>query len=191
VLRTHQAYRLPLALCAAAVSLCFCRPAAAETLVSPRWDVWVVDETGRPVAGLNVTEVREDLSCESVDHSETMFTDRHGHVQFHARYMKWNPVKCGVYTTGDIVTFGKRGHGRHASITAGEAEGVLFGKNVDSSGHVIEWHGSPEHLTSHIIVRHQRPQSSSTTVRPASAPSTPPAAPPAASSTPPAPPSHP
>jgi hypothetical protein len=174
VRRNHLTDRLRLALCAAAALLCFCRPAVAETLVSPRWDVWVMDERGKPVAGINVTQIRENFSCEGVDHSETLFTDSHGHVQFHARYVKWNPVKCTVYTTGDIVTFGHRGHGRHASITAGDSEGMLFGKNVDSSGHVIEWHGSPEHLTSHIIVRRQRPNKATSL--------TPPPAPPAAPS---------
>jgi hypothetical protein len=173
VLRNHQAYRLRLALCAAAALLCFCRPAAAETIVAPRWDVWVVDETGKPVAGINITEVHEDFSCESVDHSETMFTDEHGHAQFHARYSKWHPIMCTYHTTGEFLSFGHHSRGRHATVTAGDPQGILFGKNVDKDGHVIEWLGSPDHLTSHIIVHRQQPKN----IKTASPPAAPPAAP--------------
>jgi hypothetical protein len=126
----------------------------AETLVAPRWDVWVVDESGKPVAGIDVTEVRENFSCESVDHAETLFTDSHGHVQFHARYVKWNPLKCVVYTTGELF---KHEKGRHASVTAGDPNGLLFGKGVDKNGNAMEWTGSPDHITSHIILRRRKP----------------------------------
>jgi hypothetical protein len=158
VLRIHQAYRLRLAFCAAAALLCSCRPAAAETIISPRWDVWVVDEAGKPIAGMNVTEVREDFSCEAVDHSETMFTDQYGHVQFHARFEKWHPFMCTFHTMGEYVPFSHHSRGRHATVTAGDPQGILFGSNLDKDGHLIEWLGAPDHLTSHIVVRRQQPR---------------------------------
>ena len=151
MLRAHQAHRLRFVLCASAILFTLSKPASAETLVAPRWDVWVVDESGKPVAGISVTQVREDYACESVDHTETLFTDSHGHVQFHARYLKWNPLKCGVFTTAELF---KRTHGRHASVIAGDPNGILFGKPVDKNANEIgDWRGSPDHVTSHIILR--------------------------------------
>jgi hypothetical protein len=123
-------------------------------MVSPHWDVWVVDEAGRPVYGINVTMERENFSCESVDHSETMFTDKHGHAQFHARYLKWNPLKCAVYTAGELF---KHEKGRHASVTAGEPNGIVFGQDIGKNGKLVEWRGSPDHMVSHIILKRQKP----------------------------------
>jgi hypothetical protein len=98
---------------------------------------------------MSVTEVRENYACEAVDHSETVFTDSHGHAQFHARYIKWNPLKCGIYTTGELF---HHPHGRHASVSAGDPNGFMFGKAVDKNGNVIDWTGSPDHLSSHIVL---------------------------------------
>ncbi len=157
MLRTHQAHRLRLALCAAAILFSFTKPALAETLVSPRWDVWVVDEAGQPVAGINVTLIREDYSCEAVDHSETLFTDAQGHVQFRPRYLKWSPFKCAYYMTSGLMPFTHHEHGRHAGVTAGDPNGALFGKALDKAGHPIDWTGSPNVLTTHMTVRRRKP----------------------------------
>lgn len=157
MLRTLQAHRLRFALGAAALLFSFSKPTLAETTVSPRWDVWVVDEAGQPVVGINVTLVREDYSCESVDHSETLFTDAQGHVQFRPRYMKWSPFKCAYYTAGALMPFTHHEHGRHASVTAGDPNGALFGKAVDKDGHPIDWTGSPDQLKTHMIVRRRKP----------------------------------
>ena len=53
----------------------------------------------------------------------------------------------------------KRTHGRHASVIAGDPNGILFGKPVDKNANEIgDWRGSPDHITSHIILRRRVPK---------------------------------
>jgi hypothetical protein len=126
------------------------RSAGASRLIAPLWDVWVVDEAGNPVKGIGVTVQHEDFGCEKKDHVETQFTDAKGHVQFAARYLN-STFKCATITTEKMVTFNKN-RKRHARVFAGDAQSALVGNDLDKSGHLVDWHGTPERMRSRIVV---------------------------------------
>lgn len=126
------------------------RPAFASRLIAPLWDVWVVDESGKPVPGIGVTVQHEDFGCEHKDHVETQFTDLKGHVQFAPRFLN-TAFKCATITTEKLMTFNSN-RKRHARVFAGDAQSALVGNDVDRNGRVVDWHGSPERMKSHIVV---------------------------------------
>jgi hypothetical protein len=130
-------------------------PAFATRLLSPQWDVWVVDADGKPVVGISVTETHQDFTYESKDHMETLFTDVTGHVQFSAKYLRAGAMKSTMIATEKVVTFQHRG--RRASIAVGDSGTALVGFNLDKNGNVIDWTGSPDRMKSHIVAHPQHP----------------------------------
>jgi hypothetical protein len=147
------------------------RPAFASRLIAPLWDVWVVDESGKPVVGLGVTVQHEDFGCEHKDHVETQFTDLQGHVQFQPRYLN-TAFKCATITTEKLILFNKNRH-RHARVYAGDTDHELAGRDVDKSGRPVEWTGNPEHMKSHIVVHPKKPATSTASNPPVNPPTNP------------------
>jgi hypothetical protein len=129
---------------------------ASSRLIAPMWDVYVVDEAGKPVAGIAVTETHQDLTCEHKNHSETQFTDGQGHVLFHERYFMGNSAMCGVKITAKTVTLSHR-KGRHASIVVGDSKSALYGLNLDRNNKVIEWVDKPDRMKSKIVAHPRKP----------------------------------
>jgi len=125
----------------------------AARLNAPLWDVYVVDSTGHPLAGITVRESYQDYSCEAESHMESLITDSKGHVQFQAHYEKRNPFRCAEETTSSLGTGVHASLGRHADVSVGGYHEALTGYAVDGTDHVIDWTGSPRQMVSTIVAR--------------------------------------
>ena len=53
-----------------------------RSLGCPAWDVWVVDQNGRPVSGVTVRLTYQNYSAELRSLEVDAITDAHGHVRF-------------------------------------------------------------------------------------------------------------
>jgi hypothetical protein len=125
-------------------------PIHAAHLNAPTWDVWVVDQAGQPLSGVSVTEDYQDYSCESESHVETLITDVQGHVQFQPKQLSRNPVRCLKESASAAAAGVHASFGRHATVSA-SAKG-LRGYAVDKHDYIIDWTGSPKHMTSRIVM---------------------------------------
>lgn len=74
------------ALLLGAVALLFVCP--FQTTVVPQWTVRLVNESGTPVGGLEVSERWRHYSVESADHEETLRTNADGYVAFSRRSVR-------------------------------------------------------------------------------------------------------
>lgn len=52
------------------------------TLQAPLWEIWVVNESGQPLAGMIVTLTSQNYSAQSDEQSETKQTNSDGYVVF-------------------------------------------------------------------------------------------------------------
>lgn len=115
---------------------------------APAWEVWVVDETGRPLQGMKVRLSYRNHSVESAGHELDAVTGADGRVFFPlrtdsapaARYMAQS-VRAA--TVGVHASFG-----RHATVFAfGQGrEGSAAADNL-----VTDWTGTPPEMKSRIV----------------------------------------
>jgi hypothetical protein len=119
-------------------------------LASPRWDVRVVADDGRPIPGINVRLVYENYSAEGQSHEITLTTDENGHALFPPQYERASLLQRLFYTATSAGAGAHASFGRHAFVFAfgGGYEG-----DAVSGQHVTDWHGSPAALESRIVAK--------------------------------------
>jgi hypothetical protein len=104
-----------------------------STTVVPEWKVRVVDQHGRPVAGVVVSESWQDYSLEGEGHEEDRLTDEAGYVTFPERKI-WSPLGWRIISTGmaAFLTLAHGSMGPHATVMV--------------SGGGVKWYGPGEPL---------------------------------------------
>jgi hypothetical protein len=117
-------------------------------LASPRWDVWVVTEDGRPISDINVALYYANYSAEGESHSAVLWTDGQGHVLFPANYAKASLYRRVFYTISSAGAGVHASFGRHASVFAYGNGYEGFPVNCQ---YVEDWRGSPDSMQSKII----------------------------------------
>ncbi len=117
-------------------------------LASPRWDVWVVTDDGKPLTGVNVRLVYQNYSTEGRSHEITLKTGEDGRVLFPAQYGRASLFQRAVYTVSSA------GAGVHASFGR-QAYVFVFGEGYEGSAvtgkYVTDWRGSSESMESRIV----------------------------------------
>jgi hypothetical protein len=119
-------------------------------LASPRWNVWVVTDDGRPLAGINVRLVYQNYSTEGQSHEVTLRTDENGRVTFPAQYERAVLVQRLFYTASSAGAGIHASFGRHAYVFA---FGDGFQGDAVTGKYVTDWRGTPESMQSRIVVR--------------------------------------
>ncbi len=122
----------------------------STTAQSPLWEVWVVNEAGKPLQGITITLIYQNYSAESEGHSEQKQTDASGYAVFLPRSLK-APRFRRV-----IATIKSAGAGVHASFGP-HAHVVVNGDGLTgdavSNGYVTDWTGSPTRMSSTVIAK--------------------------------------
>lgn len=117
---------------------------------SPRWEVWVVSNDGRPISQINVRLVYQNYSAESGSHEVTMQTDETGHVLFPQNYGKASIFRRVFCTMSSAMAGVHASFGRHAYVFA-------FGGGYEGSAvtgkYVTDWRGTPETMQSRIVAK--------------------------------------
>lgn len=125
-------------------------PIPSKSLDAPTWDVWIVDQAGNPVTGINVRESYRNYSAENDGHEETQVTDLSGHVHFEAKTLR-SSLLMRV-----LVTLASTTAGVHASFGP-NAWVFAFGNGLEGNdvrnGYVYDWTGSPAKVTSRIVAK--------------------------------------
>jgi hypothetical protein len=116
-------------------------------LVRPDWDVWVVDEHGNALEGMNVRLIYQDYSLESRSHEDTQTTDGSGHTRFGA---KTTISTVGARMVGTLRSFSETGFhasfGRYAYL-------IVFGKGRQAEYRNASWTGGSSSKQSRIVTR--------------------------------------
>ena len=124
-------------------------------LAAPQWDVWVKDEAGKPLAGLNVRLDYENYSAESDSHEITLVTDQSGRVTFPSQYGKASLIQRAFYTSASAVGGAHASFGNHAFV-------FVFGNGFEGDAvtgtHITDWAGSPNEMASSIVARSMKSQ---------------------------------
>ena len=119
------------------------------SLETPRWEVWVVDENGKPLEGMTVRLCYQNYSAEAVGHEQDLYTDATGHVVFPARTITVSLFNRAI----GVVRAAQQGV--HASFGP-HAYVFVFGRGreafVTSSGVVPHWTGKSAEMESRFIV---------------------------------------
>ena len=61
-----------------------------ETIVVPEWKIQILDESGKSIKDVPVSESWSNYSVESGDHTQNLFTDTDGYVTFSRRTVTAN-----------------------------------------------------------------------------------------------------
>jgi hypothetical protein len=85
-------------------------------LASPRWDVWVVTNDGKALAGINVRLVYQNYSAEGQAHEVTLKTDEQGRVLFPTQYGHASLLQRLVYTVSSAGAGVHASFGQHAYV---------------------------------------------------------------------------
>ncbi len=118
----------------------------------PAWDIWVTDQSGRPVEGITVRLTSRNYSAEYHSREDNAVTDGSGHAAFRARYTRSSLARRITVTLTSALAGIHASFGPHANVFA-------FGKNLQgfdidqTRDVVVEWTGRPAHMESHIVVR--------------------------------------
>jgi hypothetical protein len=117
-------------------------------LASPRWDVWVVTNEGKPLAGVNVRLVYQNYSAEGQSHEVTLKTDESGHALFPTHYESAPLLQRLLYTVSSAGAGIHASFGRHAYVLAfgGGYEG-----NAVTGKYMTDWRGTPVSMESRIV----------------------------------------
>lgn len=122
-----------------------------RSLDCPAWDVWVVDQSGRPVSGVTVRLVYQNFSAELKSREVDAITDAHGHARFSAQ---WLSASLGQRIRAVLSSAAGGAHssfGPHAYVLAfvNGLEGFALDeqKNV-----VVDWTGKPDHMESRVVL---------------------------------------
>ena len=119
-------------------------------LASPRWEVWVVDDSGGALSHVNVRLVYQNYSAEGRSHELTLTADENGHVLFPKQYERASIFRRLFYTASSAMAGVHASFGRHAYVFA-------FGSGYEGSAttlnYVTDWDGSPDSMTSKIVAK--------------------------------------
>jgi hypothetical protein len=119
-------------------------------LASPRWDVVVVDGTGKPYAGILVRVFYRNYSAETDGHELSSRTDEQGRASFPAQYARASVARRIFYSGLAAMAGVHASFGRHAYVDAFFDDGrVGFATNGQ---YVVDWHGWPRSMRSRIVV---------------------------------------
>jgi len=120
-------------------------------LASPQWDVWVIDDAGKPLSNAKVRLVYQNYSAEGRSHEMTLVTGESGHVSFPRQYERASFLKRIFYIASSASAGVHASFGRHAYV-------IVFGDGYEGFavdfGHVTDWSGKPESMTSKIAAGH-------------------------------------
>lgn len=123
-----------------------------NSLNCPRWEVWVTDEAGQPVAGITVRLSYQNYSAEGRGHEVDRRTDSTGHSGFPSDRLTASLVSRCFYFLQSARLGVHGSFGPHASVLAFgrglEGNDVDFKKNI-----LVDWTGEPDHMESRIVVR--------------------------------------
>jgi hypothetical protein len=119
-------------------------------LAAPQWDVWVKNEAGSPLPGLDVRLSYENYSAESESHEITLVTDQAGHVAFQPQFRTASLLQRAFYTAWSSLAGVHASFGNHAFV-------FVFGGDYEGdalTGHyVTDWTGLPPRMTSTIVAK--------------------------------------
>lgn len=129
-------------------------------LASPRWEVWVVTESGAPIEGMTVRRVYQNYSTEIEGHEEDQITDKQGYASFPPRWSSASTVRRCLFTLLSARAGIHASFGRHAYVFA-------FGNgregNAISGQYLTDWTGKPAQMktriTATLVHDLSRPQS--------------------------------
>jgi hypothetical protein len=140
--------RRRLALIGAAVLVIFLWP--VSYLASPRWDVQVVDENGKPRTGANVRLVYQNYSVEGNSHEITLQADDHGQVSFPPQYLRATLIQRMLFAASSATAGVHASFGRHAHVFA---FGDSYEGEAVQDNYVVDWRGGPESMNSKIVAK--------------------------------------
>jgi hypothetical protein len=128
-----------------------------KTLECPYWDVWVTDQSDRPVAGITVRLSYRNYSAEHESHEIDEITDAKGHVKFNSRSITASVGRRIAVILSSAQAGVHASFGPHAYVFAfGHG---LEGSDVDNSkGVLVDWTGKTDHMQSRIVVSPQMMQ---------------------------------
>ena len=119
-------------------------------LAAPQWDVLVRDDSGTPLAGLNVRLSFQNYSAEPDSHEMTLVTDQSGHVAFPSQFRTASLLQRAFYTAGSAMGGVHASFGNHAFV-------FVFGGGYEggavSGPYVTDWTGSSTKLASTIVAK--------------------------------------
>ena len=119
-------------------------------LAAPHWDVWVKDEAGKPLAGLNVRLGFQNYSAESGSHEITLVTDQSGHVTFPSQHRTASLIQRAFYTTASAMAGVHASFGNHAFVFV---FGGGYGGDAVTGEYLTDWTGSPTEMASTIVAK--------------------------------------
>ena len=119
-------------------------------LATPKWSVHVVDEAGRPLAGMTVRLSWENYSVENASHEQDLASDQNGNVVFLPHRSSATLLGRIFYTVLSSMALAHASYGPHASVFA-------FGKGREGEAverdMVTDWNGTPDDMHSQIVAR--------------------------------------
>jgi hypothetical protein len=122
-------------------------------LAAPHWDVSVRDESGAPLAGLNVRLSFKNYSAESDSHEITLVTDQSGHVAFPSQFRSASLLQRAFYTIGSAIGGVHASFGNHAFV-------FVFGGGYEGDAvtgpYVTDWTGSPTKMASTVVAKRMK-----------------------------------
>lgn len=132
---------------AVGVGLAFLIP--FRSLDCPAWDVWVTDETGKPLSGVTVRLICQNYSAERDLYRTDAVTDQNGHSAFEARKINKSLGQRATATLASAAAGAHASFGPHATVfvLSEHLEGIARQGNI-----VVDWTGQPDHMESHIVV---------------------------------------
>jgi hypothetical protein len=119
-------------------------------MASPRWDVSVVGEDGKPLSGVAVQLVYQNYSAEDQDHEITLTTDENGHVLFPEQSQKSSFARRVFYTLSSARAGVHASFGKHAYVFAFDDKGHE-GSAINGK-YVTDWQGFPSSMKSRIVL---------------------------------------
>src|SRR5580658_3895240 len=123
-------------------------------LASPKWEIWVVDESGSPLKDMYVQLDYHNYSTEGAYHELTAYTDKEGHASFPAKYGTWCIFARLYYTALSATAGAHASFGPSASVFA---EGQGRRGSALTAGSVTDWQGYPETVQPRIIAKSSTP----------------------------------
>jgi hypothetical protein len=117
---------------------------------TPEWEVWVVDENGRPLQGVTVRLVWQNYSAETESHEEDRQTDKNGYAVFSARTFKASALRLVLGTIQAAEAGVHASFGPHAWVFA---FGRGFQGDAVTDGYITDWTGRPSKMQSRIVAR--------------------------------------
>ena len=115
--------------------------------VNPRWEVFVVDQAGKPVQGLHVLMTWESDSEGRENTQQTLLADKNGYAVFASRNVKiaaWSAIAAKIFP-----------HVLHASNFGPLAAVSAFGQDAKGNNVISDfayWDGGAANIRSRLTV---------------------------------------